>query len=164
MRRSAVVDWFRYGTISGLVFAGGAALTAWRFGVPDARLGAMVTAAFAFGATIEWISLRFRAPATAFAVILSIAFVGTLHAYAPREDEVGIRQDFRALSASLMDPDAAGEGAPSGASVRRNVEHAEKRSAERAGPRTVEPSEEAGSPLRRLKQKGARRTGGAGSP
>lgn len=164
MRRSAVVDWFRFGAITGLAFAAGAAVMAWKFGAPGTQVGAIAAAAFAFGATIEWISLRFRTPATAFAVILSIAFVGTLQAYAPREDEIGIRQDLDALSASLMDPDAAGEGVPSGASVRRNVEHAEKRSAERAGPGTVEASEEAGSPLRESKQKGASRTGGAGSP
>ncbi|HUG00254.1 MAG TPA: hypothetical protein VML95_00180 [Longimicrobiales bacterium] len=164
MRRNAVMDWLRFGTITGLVFGAGAGASAWHFGVPGPQVGAAAAAGFAFGATIEWISLRFRTPATAFAVILTVAFVGTLQAYAPRHDEVGITQDFRALSATLMDPDTAGEGALSGASVRRNVEHAEELAAERAGPGAVEASVDAGSPLRELKRKGARRTGGVGAP
>lgn len=164
MQRNFVTDWLRYGTVTGLVFAAGAGASALHFGAPGARIALITAVAFAFGATIEWISLKFRTPATAFAVILTIAFVGTLQAYAPAQEDVGITQDLRALSATLADPDTAGEGALSGASVRRNVEHAEELAAERAGPGAVEASVEAGSPLRESKRKGARRTGGAGAP
>jgi hypothetical protein len=164
MRRSVLGDWLRYGTITGLVFAAGAGVSAMHFGAADARIGLTAAAGFAFGATIEWITLKFQTPATAFAVILTIAFLGTHQTYAPAPDEVGISQDFRALGAALTDPDTAGEGALSGASVRRNVDGAAAEAARRAGIHTQEAADRSPSRLRSIRPRGVSRTGGAGSP
>jgi hypothetical protein len=164
MRPSAAMEWLRYGTITGLVFAAGAGVSAMHFGVPSPQVGLVATAGFAFGATIEWISLKFRTPATAFAVILTIAFVGTLQAYAPASEEVGITQDFRALNAALTDPDTAGEGTLSGVSVSPNVEAGAANPARSAERRALQEAERASAPVGSYTRKGVRRTGGAGSP
>ncbi|HSM36213.1 MAG TPA: hypothetical protein VK837_07450 [Longimicrobiales bacterium] len=164
MRRSAAIEWLRYGTITGLVFAAGAGVSAVHFGAPSPQVGLVAASGFAFGATIEWISLKFRTPAMAFAVILMIAFVGTLQPYTPASEEVGITQDFRALNAALKDPGTAGEGVLSGTSVNRNVESAAANAARRAGHREHQEAERAPAPVGSYARKGVRRTGGAGSP
>lgn len=164
MQRNFVTDWLRYGTVTGLVFAAGAGASALHFGAPGARIALITAVAFAFGATIEWISLKFRTPATAFAVILTIAFVGTLQAYAPGQEDVGITQDLRALSATLADPDTAGEGVLSGASVSRNVEAAAGARARRELRRAESAAEGDAAPASMAIPTGDSRTGGAGSP
>lgn len=166
MGRSTVIDWLRYGTVTGLVFSSGAAVSGIHFGADWLDVGLLAAGGFAFGATIEWISLKFRTPATAFAVILTLAFVGTLEAYAPEPEAVGIREDFRSLSAVLTDPDTAGEGALSRASVQRNVDSIATQAAARrqAEEEAAAQAEAVRAPFEVLKRRGRSRTGGAGSP
>ncbi|MEN8376143.1 MAG: hypothetical protein ABFS34_11905 [Gemmatimonadota bacterium] len=164
-QRNAIIDWLRFGAITGLVFAAGVGVAAWRFELPGPQLAVAMAAAFAFGATIEWISLKFRGPATAFAVILTIAFVGTLEAYAPGDDGVAITQDLQALTSVLTDPDTAVEAAERQASVARNVATGDALAAERAQRQAERQSREGDSTsLAKLLRKGVRRSGGAGSP